>query len=155
MFLATSLLAISLQAQIERPPYMSTQDVPWSKTGHPLNGMYKLYWDDKIDGSLVFQDSSLIPPAAGSPVKSCDIRIKVQNGKVTGEFVGPIMGREHRAIIQGRIDGGQDPINVMSFRQVEKDYICSYQIVFGMGSFEGVWHDTVGRSGDFRLLKYQ
>jgi len=140
--LSLSLIAV-MPAQTIRPGYLSTHDVPWSKTGHPLNGTYRLTWDDKIDGKIDAND------------RVCELRITVRGEEVFGEFIKGLPGKDRKALISGRLEGGNGIHNILSFRQIEEKYTCSYQMSFGGANFLGVWHDTNGDRGDFLLLKYQ
>lgn len=121
---------------------------------HYLDGVYKLYWDDEIDGQCI--NSS----------KATNFTLRVDGSTLHGEFLDGLESGK-KAKLVGRFD---EPINgdrLLSFRQIEPQYVCSYQIAMGpetytaqrnrgeAASFMGVWHDTNGRRGDFILLKYQ
>lgn len=100
-------------------------------------------WDDKIDGKLDQND------------RFCELQITIRGEEVFGEFLRGLPGKDRKALISGRLEGGSGTFNVLSFRQIEKDYTCNYQMSLGGAEFMGVWHDTKGSKGDFLLLKYQ
>ena len=118
------------------------EDISSTRNGNPIDGEYRLQWDDAIDGQIDSVD------------KVCLVRIQVRGQRVTGEFIGPVAGENRKAKIEGRVEGSRGT-SLFTFRQVERGYTCGYQMTLGTGSFLGVWHDTKGRSGDFILLKYQ
>ena len=109
-----------------------------------VGGSWQVIWDDLVDGDLK------------SASKNCDMVLRVDDRTVTG-VMSRLPGDEGRkAAIMGRIDpvaeGGR---GLLTFQQVEGDYVCSYQVFFGMSGAIGQWMDNRGRSGDFALMKYQ
>ena len=112
-----------------------------------VSGQWQLSWDDEIAGELTGE------------LKQCDVMFRSIDGKLGGQFVGPVAGRERDAIIQGEVHetgSGQ----LLIFTQREAGYLCSYQVFWSNTSVDrsaevGVWHDSEGRSGNFNLMKYQ
>ena len=107
------------------------------KTELNLGGKCKLEWNDEI-GSNEFP-------------KSCDIELKLLNEKLTGKFVGPVLGSRRNSMFTGSIEGkGQN--RLLLIQQHEQDYVCAYQAYWTGGAVTGTWHDTRNRSGSFRLV---
>ncbi len=118
-------------------------DSVWHGPFHrQMSGRWQLTWDDSVNGQLDRED------------KSCTLKLKEIDGKVTGEFQGPVAGSIRDAIITGRFEGS-GTTRIIHFAQREPGYVCSYQAIDSGGEIIGVWHDTHNRSGEFRLLKYQ
>lgn len=111
-----------------------------------LNGLWQLSWDDTVGQELT------------GDIKTCDIRFRVIDGTVAGQFDGRVAGTLRDAIIDGQLVEHQDGY-LLTFQQRESGYICSYQICWpassSMTEVVGVWHDTKGRSGNFSFLAYQ
>lgn len=106
-------------------------------------GNWRLIWDDKVDGKLESED------------KHCEIFFVIKGEKVSGNMTR-MPGKDRRAAVVGTFDAlGRDEIGLLSFRQVEGPYVCSYHIFMNGAGAVGTWTDTHGRSGDFILLKYQ
>ena len=116
-----------------------TTSEPFRRT---LVGKFELAWDDSVD------------PTLDEPPKTCVIEFNEIDGKLNGNFIGPVAGTNRNAIISGRLEG-EGTSRILTFQQREEDYICSYQAIDNGGAIVGVWHDTKNRSGSFRLLKYQ
>ncbi|WP_425397940.1 hypothetical protein [Aeoliella sp.] len=114
--------------------------------GFSLNGMWQLSWDDTVGRELTGE------------VKNCNIRFRVIDGKVEGQFDGRVAGTLRDAIIDGQLVEHADG-NLLTFQQREQGYVCSYQIGWPASSslteVVGVWHDSKGRSGNFSFLAYQ
>ncbi len=105
-----------------------------------LTGTWQLSWNDD------FKEEDCH--------KSCVVKFQDKDSIFSGNFEGPVAGRERDAIITGRLEGtGQT--RVLTFQQREEGYICSYQGTYSGGEITGTWHDTQNRSGRFRMLKYQ
>lgn len=120
-------------------------DSVWHGSNQPLRqltGKFRLEWNDEI-GDIPEQFPHV-----------CSIEFKEINSEISGDFIGPVAGRERDAIISGRLEGF-GPSRVLVFQQREEGYVCSYQAIDNGGEILGVWHDTQNRSGRFRLLKYQ
>ena len=107
-----------------------------------LSGTWQLSWDDDVDSKMANHD------------KNCSIEFSDVDGELTGRFIGLVAGTERDAVITGRFLGTGNQ-RILSFRQIEPGYVCSYQAIDQGGEIRGVWHDTRGASGDFSLLKYQ
>lgn len=107
-----------------------------------LTGEWQLAWDDTVNAELDNED------------KICTVKFREFDRSISGEFIGPVAGTERNAIIIGRISGGGTK-RILSLEQRESGYVCSYQAIDSGGEIRGVWHDTRGGSGDFRLLKHQ
>lgn len=111
---------------------------------HWLNGTWKLIWDDHIDGELASEE------------KECYVRFEFNKGSLSGDMWRLPGGQNRFATVEGKFD--QEPQlqnGLLSFRQIEGDYVCSYQMSFTQGGAVGEWRDTLGRSGDFKILKFQ
>lgn len=132
--------------QVDGEQVRGSFPLPEQDAKFSLNGAWQLSWDDTVGQALV------------GNIKACDIRFRVIDGTVTGEFVGPVAGTERNAIIDGQIVEHGDGY-LLTFQQRESGYVCSYQICWpNSRSFTealGVWHDTRGRSGNFSFLRYQ
>ncbi len=126
------------------PAEVTTLAAPASPT---LSGHWQLRWDDEIGDTLVGE------------VKQCTVRLREIDGQLAGEFVGPVAGHQRNAILSGdvfRQAGG----TLLSLRQRETGYACSYQVHWQATELDralavGVWHDSEGRNGNFSLLKLQ
>lgn len=115
-----------------------------------VTGSYRLYWDDQVDNQLV------------NP-KSCELVIDVKCGRVVGTMRG--LG-DRLPVVLGNVDATAIG-SVVSFRQLEGDYVCSYQMILqplpqtsrGYGDarpvYPGIWSDSKLRHGDFALFKLQ
>jgi hypothetical protein len=138
----TALIALALQSTLS----IQQAQVPDFSFN---TGTYRIYWDDEIDHEL-----------KGN--KRCEIEVKLVNGKLSGKFSG-LQDREAR--LTGTLNSIKNA-TIVSFQQIEDNYICSYQVLFapqpvtsdGLGDrapvFMGVWQDTNRRSGDFAIVKY-
>ena len=99
---------------------------------------WELRWDDQIDGVL-----------AGAP-KSCDVKLTVINGRITGGFEGLVLGEKRTATFIGEALGMDQSLVLL--QQHEPGYVCAYQLVrVSDALMTGVWHDTKGRRGDVIL----
>ena len=101
--------------------------------------MWSLSWDDSIDGKITGDSRRTL------------LQLSFDGNKVNGTFVGLVMGEARQDRFGGELLGG-DHGHVLVLRQTEEEYVACYQAMLGHdGAFIGVWHDSVGRSGDFRL----
>ncbi|TWT36893.1 hypothetical protein KOR34_18380 [Posidoniimonas corsicana] len=135
-------------------PYSDFVDsVPTPEAGRAVavapnySGQWRLDWDDVVDGSL-----------AAEP-KSCTVRLKCVAGELSGDFIGPVAGRERDAVIRGEVSHSVEG-SLLTFKQVEEGYACCYLVFLSATTADasaqtGVWHDTRGGAGEFRLLKHQ
>jgi len=136
LLVATSFLFACAQAS-------STVDVrsPHVAAGEPCSWM--LTWDDKMDG-VVSPDP-----------KSAMLSLIVTDDVVTGHFEGTVLGVERSDHFSGQLIHG-DRATLLVLRQEDRDYACMYllqarQGVLNVGTLDGVWQDTKGRSGDALL----
>jgi hypothetical protein len=104
-----------------------------------MQGDFLLTWDDKTDGSV-----------EGSK-KHCVVRLRVVGKEVFGEFTSDVEGTHRNALFLGHIDSGKEPMELLTLRQIEEGYTCSYQITCGYGAISGTWRDTRGGGGDVVL----
>jgi hypothetical protein len=107
----------------------------------PAPDRWKLEWDDRVDG--VIEEGP----------KVCEVTLHFGHAKVEGEFSGPVEGKNRSANFVGEVLQGKDA-RLLLLRQTEESYVCAYQCQIQKdGSYVGVWHDTMNRSGDVRFTK--
>ena len=109
-----------------------------------ITGTWQLEWDDSINRKM------------DANSKFCSIEFENIGSTITGKFHGPVLGETRNAIFTGEILGNGTPL--LNFVQRETGYACTYQIWWApneSGMPLGVWTDTRGRHGEFKLLKYQ
>jgi hypothetical protein len=112
-----------------RGPGVAAESAVWDQT-----------WDGKVDDVLDRNS------------KAARVELSFGGGKVSGEFSGKVLGSEREAEFDGRvIEKGGTTLVLM--QQVEKDYICAYQLQATDAGYFGVWHDTRGGKGDVEFRK--
>ena len=126
------------------PPFNHIQAIAPAPS---LFGKWQLEWDDQVGEQLI------------GDIKTCTIDFQCIDAEITGNFDGPVAGRERNALLRGHIFS-QPTGNLVQFQQHEPGYVCSYQIYWSNTNDDrsqvvGVWHDTQGRSGNFKLMKFQ
>lgn len=142
----TSLICLALIAlpQAEVPTHRASSRVPLGqakiqRAGGLLTGFFLLEWDDAVDGKVAVKNHQ------------CVIKIEPRGDEAFGQFFSLPGDPSRKATLVGRFDRGSNQQSVLSFRQIEGKYTCSYQMNVGAGPLTGVWNDSEGRGGDFRL----
>ena len=147
-----ALLSMALHQEsnpIAFPSSLQRTTTP-QETSHPMDGTYKVYWDDTLDGVAPNTARTVEPPA-----KTFDVRLKIRGGEVTGEITVRSVAEAHVTSVVGQVITTGNGANLLAFRELGMDYARAFQITLGLGKFDGVWHDTKGGAGDFRILKHQ
>jgi hypothetical protein len=107
----------------------------------PLTGSWTLSWDDSTDLTL------------DEPLKSCRIALTCAQHTLVGSFVGPVLGRERKAVFTGEeLPGGPRPL--IALVQREEDYSCAYLLTRqGPTHLTGTWRDSRGAGGTVELMR--